>query len=467
MDISILSEINEWWVRGRVNESFLEPVERNITSEILQVMDERQIILLEGPRRVGKTSIMFHIIQRLLEKKNPPRHILYVSLDDPLISKENFFEALISIIENNLIRERIQAAKFKIYLFLDEITHLKDWEFYLKRYYDRKYPIKFIVSSSAASFLAKKSRESLVGRIFRFGISPFSFAEFLKLISANEEMVERQKRLAIHWEDFFSEPDAEVLYKNLQRTSKDMAFDLKNLEINLYQFLLNGGFPEFLQLRSERAVRQYFPENVIERVVYHDIPETFSIDDRGLLESLLLYSIFHSGSIININEISSSYHATRQTVSGYLYYLQASMLIRLLEKYAKTKASRLRAFRKLYTIDAGLYTHLQRLTPVQIEQRGLQGQLAEIAVFSMLNSYTKLSERIFYYREREAEVDFVVETVKCPVPIEVKYRTAPEEIKGIRHFTERFNSRAAVVITKDMLMLEGKVLFVPLRLFLS
>jgi predicted AAA+ superfamily ATPase len=147
-------------------------------------------------------------------------------------------------------------------------------------------------------------------------------------------------------------------------------------------YLLNGGFPEFLQLKGERAIKQYFPETIIERVVFHDIPETFNAADRGLLQNLFLYSIFHSGRVININEIAGSFRATRQTVSDYLHYLQASMLVRLLEKYAKTEASRLRAFRKLYTVDTGLYVYLQSLSPAQIEARGILGLLAEIASFS-------------------------------------------------------------------------------------
>ena len=73
-----------------VRDSFLEPVQRNVTPEIMQAIDERQIILLEGPRRVGKTSIIFHVIQALIDKGINPTHIIYISLDDPLIKKERF-----------------------------------------------------------------------------------------------------------------------------------------------------------------------------------------------------------------------------------------------------------------------------------------------------------------------------------------------------------------------------------------
>ena len=467
MDIQILGEINEWWVTGRVRGSSLEPVPRKITPEIEQVMEESQIILLEGPRRVGKTSILFHLIQGLLDRGVPSKSIIYASLDDPLISKGNFFEELIDLIETHLTGSKLQSQRARIYLFLDEVTHIKEWELYLKRYYDQKYPFKFIVSSSAASFLVKKGRESLVGRLFRFHVTPFSFSEFLRLKSVPEEMRKYTEEVEHFWELFFATGDGKTLFHGIQKVSRKTELRQKEIGIHLHQFLLSGGFPEFLQLKGERAIRQYFPENIVERVVYHDIPEAFHVADRGLLQDLLLYSIFHSGSIININEIAASYGATRQTVSDYLYYLQASMLIRILEKYAKTEASRLRAFRKIYTVDTGLYIHLQRLSPVQIDQRGLAGQLAEIVTFSQLTTYLRASGKLFYFRERDLEVDFITETPGGIIPVEVKFRGTPKNINGIRYGMERFKAKGAVVVTKDLLKFEDNILFVPLRLFLS
>lgn len=467
MDITILRDINDWWVTGSVQDSFLEPVTRKITADILSAMKERQTILLEGPRRVGKTSIIFHIIQNLLGQGIDPRQIIYVSLDDPLIQKERFFEKLIELIETHLITGKIQTIKGKLYFFLDEVTHLEDWELYIKRYYDQKYPFKFIVSSSAASFLVKKGRESLAGRLFRFRIAPFSFSEFLHLRAARRELVDISGKAGLVWAEYFESRERDALLYGLKKLAKDTTLHSKEADIYLRQYLLNGGFPEFLQLKGARDIRQYFPENVIERVIYHDIPEAFKAADRGLLQNLLLYSIFHSGSIININELAAAYNATRQTVSDYLYYLQASMLVRLLEKYAKTESSRLRAFRKLYTIDPGLYVHLQRLTTAQIEEKGSLGQLAEIATFSQLNAYLGLPERLFYYREREMEVDFVIDDARSPVCVEVKFRTAPDDIKGVRYFMEKFNTKTALVITKDTLKEDNGILFVPMRLFLG
>lgn len=467
MDIAVLRDINNWWTTGRVKASFLEPVPRKIMPEIMEAMDERQIILLEGPRRVGKTSIIFHVIHNLINKGIDPKRVIYISLDDPLISKERFFEKLTDTIETYLIGRQLLSLKEKMFIFLDEVTHLKDWELYLKRYYDQRYPFKFVVSSSSASFLVKKGRESLAGRIFRFKVSPFSFSEFLQLKAADKETVNLQNRLYSLWEDYFAKPDNNSLFDALLKAAKKTALYNSETHVHMHQFLMNGGFPEFLQLKSEKLISRYFSENIIERVVYHDIPETFGIGDRALLQNLMLYSVFHSGSIININEIAASYNATRQTVSDYLYYLQASMLVRLLEKYAKTAASRLRAFRKLYTVDTGLYAHLQRLSPSQIEQRGMLGQLAEIAVFSQLNSFRTISENLFYFRERDMEADFVIETPGGIIPVEVKYRESITDLKGIKYCMEKFKSKIAFVITKDTLNADDKILFVPMRLFLA
>ena len=111
--------------------------------------------------------------------------------------------------------------------------------------------------------------------------------------------------------------------------------------------------------------------------------------------------------------------------------------------------------------------HLQRLTTAQIEEKGSLGQLAEIATFSQLNSYRGLAERLFYYRERDMEVDFVIDDARSPVCVEVKFQTSPEDIKGVRYFMEKFKTRTALVITKDTLKADANILFVPMRLFLG
>lgn len=116
MNINILREINEWWVTGRVRKDFLEPVPRTIIPKILQAMDNRQIILLEGARRVGKTSIIFHLIDELIRQGISSKHLIYISLDDPLIEKEGFFEGLVKIIETYLLENRIHSSRERFYL---------------------------------------------------------------------------------------------------------------------------------------------------------------------------------------------------------------------------------------------------------------------------------------------------------------------------------------------------------------
>lgn len=465
MEFAVLQEINHWWQSGRVRDNLLEKVERDIFAEVADALDERQILLLEGPRRIGKTSLMYQLINRILSMKVDPRRIIYLSLDDPLIEKENLFGNLINLIENALLGEPLLKSKEAIYLFLDEVTRLEGWELYLKRYYDQKYPLKFIVSSSSVAFLRKKVKESLVGRIITFPLSSFSFFEVLKLQGGNEDLREIYTGKKNIWQRFIKGGSLQSVHKQLRKFEREVSFFKKDVDLKVKRYLLEGGFPEYLQLRNPRAKEHYFWENVVERTIFYDIPEIFRVEDRTLLQKLLIHSIFHSGSIINIVDLANSYDSPRQTISTYLNYLQASLLLQLLEKYARTAASRLRAFKKVYPMDTGLVVNLRRLDLQKLELQGLWGQLAEIAVFDSLRHNFPTS-RFYYFRQRDKEVDFVLDLPERLLPVEVKYRGNVLDIRGLEHFREKFKVKEGIVVTKDDLGFKNNILYIPLRLIL-
>ena len=129
------------------------------------------------------------------------------------------------------------------------------------------------------------------------------------------------------------------------------------------------------------------------------------------------------------------------------------------------------AFKKVYTADPGLFVNIQRLDVTKIETYGLWGILAELSVFLHLKNYT--NGRIYYYRERDKEVDFVIDSTPLLIPIEVKYLTetifkwGKRGIPGIFYFMDRFQTKRTLVISRDHLQLDDQIMFVPLRLFLS
>jgi predicted AAA+ superfamily ATPase len=460
----VLIEINHWWTINAIRPELLEKVERRIFPQVLSAMQERQALLFQGPRRVGKSTLMFHLIHHLLQNGYDPKLIIYASMDDPLLKKETFFEDIIGLLENLILGKPILECSKNIYLFLDEITRLENWELFVKRFIDQKYPFKFILSSSSASLLQKRSQESLVGRVIEFNVPPFSFSEYAELMNI-DVICQQREILEPFWQEFFQTMNAEQLTSGLANIDKQQRFHQKEFDLTLRAYLRDGGFPEFLQLQDSFFKTRYFWDNVAERTLYYDIPEIFRINDRELLQKLFVYCISHSGSMMNMAELATSFAVPRQTISNYLSYLNAGLLVHSLEKYAKTAASRLRAFKKVYACDQGLVVHLQRFNTQQIDEKGLWGQLCEIAVFSQLRHYHPA--RIYYYRDREREVDFVIDIHGQLIPIEAKYRESISIPTGLTHFKNHFHTDFEIVITKNHFEQRESVLFVPLRLFLS
>jgi hypothetical protein len=463
-NVDVLIEVNHWWTRGDIRPELLEKVERVMFRHLLDALKERQVVLIQGPRRVGKTSLMFQLIHHLIRTGVDPKHILYASMDDPLLDKRSLFTDIIALLENILLGHPILEGGKRIYLFLDEIVHFEGWELIVKRFYDQKYPFKFILSSSSSALLESRTKESLVGRAMVFHLTPFSFSEYAQLkgskyISGWREFLEPL------WSRFFLKGDADELIRGLKEVDREQRLREKEIDLTLRGYLYEGGFPEFLQMENPVIRSRYFWENVAERVLYHDIPEIFRVEDRDLLQKLFIYCVSHSGSMVNIVELGRDFGAPRQTISNYLNYLKSALLIQPLAKYARTTAGRLRSFKKIYACDSGMVVHLQRLSREQVEGRGLWGILAEIAVLTQLQRYCPYAH-IYYYRERDREVDFAVEFNGRLIPVEVKYRREVEVPNGLLLFKRRFKTDFELLITRGRFSTSETVLFVPMRLFL-
>lgn len=349
---------------------------------------------------------------------------------------------------------------------MDEVTHIDNWEFYLKRYYDQKYPFKFFVCSSSATFLKKRSKESLAGRIISYQLFPFSFVEFLRLKTASKDLILLYEDLSSLWEEAFNDWDQEVMDKKLSPLSSKFLFFEEEIRRYLKSYLLEGGFPEYLSLKEGRARERYFWDNVAERIVYRDIPEIFGVEDKELLQKILIYSVENAGQMLNTVDMADSFDTSRQTVSLYLYYLCSGLLIELLKKYAKTEAGRMKGYKKVYPVDTGLFINLLKTPLEKIEASGLWGRMVEILVYQLLRRYAKRN-KIYYYRERDKEVDFVLDTYPHPLPIEVKYRKEPKELQGLFRFKALFKAKDSLVITKDTLEFKDQILYVPLWMFVS
>ncbi len=182
VELSTLTRFNEWWISGHLRTELVKKYRRPSFARILNYMDDRQIILLYGLRRVGKTTLLYQIIDELLSRGVEAKRILYFSFDE----SDAEIDSVIEMYETGILRSPIKSNG-RVYIILDEVQKGRDWENRIKIYYDLHPGIKFIISGSASLNVQKRSSETLAGRLYSFHIHPLDFSEFLTLKGINPE----------------------------------------------------------------------------------------------------------------------------------------------------------------------------------------------------------------------------------------------------------------------------------------
>jgi predicted AAA+ superfamily ATPase len=199
--LELLGFYNKWWLTGKIPRELYQDFKRGIFS-ILEgglpyASVSNRIISLIGLRRTGKTTILYQLIQSLLNKIDPKR-VLFLNISDPLIANNSqFLEDLLKEYQKTILQENFSQLTEPVYIFFDEIQYLPGWELFLKRYIDLKFKIKFIITGSASLKIVKKSKESLVGRLDEQRLHPLSFREFIEF--KYHKLQTKEKNLIIHF----------------------------------------------------------------------------------------------------------------------------------------------------------------------------------------------------------------------------------------------------------------------------
>jgi len=125
-----LERFNEWWFTGKVRRELALPFRRYAFSRIMESLSERQILLLTGSRRVGKTTLLYQAIQSLLETVAPSK-ILYFSFEESLVSLKEVLE----FYEKKVLMKPFDEVD-RVFIFFDEVQYVENWPSVLKQFYD-------------------------------------------------------------------------------------------------------------------------------------------------------------------------------------------------------------------------------------------------------------------------------------------------------------------------------------------
>jgi len=394
-----LNYFNPWWRTGRVDKK-LTGRKRRIFEEVLKYMDLRQILMFTGLRRVGKTTLMFQIIDWLIKEKNiNPVKILYYSFDEVAGS----IEEIISTYEKEILKDNISEQK--IYLFFDEIQKLEDWSSKIKVFYDIYANIKIFISGSASLNLVINTRESLVGRFFDFLIDTLDFEEYLE-------------------------------FKNI-KIDKEME---KTFEVNLIKsfedFLKSGGFIEALELEDIKLAR-YFREGIIEQLIFKDLPATFSINYPDLLYKIVKIIASRPGIYLDYKNIAQDLKYDQRTISDYVSYLEYSMLVR-----------------KVFNYSSNYLTTEKKMKRAYLTNSAFNYATNGVSDFSLIVEQYFIDffkAKYFYRSPQKEEVDIILKGTDNPIPLEIKIRNVigKEDLIPIFKFLKKFKLQKGYIITKN------------------
>ncbi len=409
MEKAKLEEFNHWWISGKVDIDLALPFKRDNYSEIENHLDKRFILALVGLRRVGKTTTMYQIIQKLIEEKINKSNILFFSFDEVSVKLSDVLETYKEIHSKDLRAE-------KIYIFLDEIQKCEGWENELKKYYDLYPKLKFIISGSESLFIRKKTKETLAGRIFEFTLTPFTFREYLRFNKIEESEFKYETKI----KPFFN------------------------------KFAEKGGFPETFSFETDKDFKEYIRALVVDKIVYKDIPRMFKLEDHDFLRVLLELISTNPGMYIDYQSLSKQFEKDRRVIKDYLNYLKESFLITILGNYRKGSITTLRKRKRAYPTDNAL-TYLYK---PKIEEDFFGRMIETMAV-------NKLKASSFW--KNGGEIDIVHENI----PIEVKYQEKinSEDFKTVKEFMKKFNKKEGLMLTKneekEIKFEEGTIKLIP------
>lgn len=365
MELARISEQNPWWTTGTVRDELCPPFERDMVSVLATSLSERRVRLLRGPRRTGKSTVLYQLVRRLLSSGTDPRRILYFSFD----GEKARVADLLNHFKNDVLGEPIPGAG-KLYFLLDEVQKAPGWSEDVKLNYDLYPNIKFVLSGSTSFQMAGGAAESLAGRASEAVLLPMSFAEFLGVRGIGGPRP--------------GEPLEEFLIAE------------NSIRPYFSNYLLTGGFPELAGEDRFLEVQEYVQSSVVQRAVYGDLFAAGGVGDPESLMALVRTICGTPGMIINHDALGKAIGRDRRTVGSYLARLEQAMIIRTIGCLRGGALASSRKGRKAYPISTALTYAFGGPDP---DDR-VRGLIAETAALNSIGAG-------HYWRKGGKEIDFV------------------------------------------------------------
>lgn len=407
----IVELLNPWWKQNSVSKELSKPYKRHIFPKLFDLISYKQIIILSGLRRVGKTTLLYQIMEHLI-KNNNSKHIFYFNFD----KRVKDLTEILNVYEEST---NIDWKKEKIFIFLDEIVKLNGWGDKIKLIYDAFPNIKFVISSSSSIKLEEEAIKNLAGRYFLINIKPLSFKEYL-------ELREKDKFL-----------------KNQNLWEKEIKNEFK-------EYLLKS-FPEIINWGDKYLVKDYLRTTIIDKIIKEDIPDKFKNVNRDLILNLI--EIFYSepGMYIDYDSLSKKLRISKKTLINHIYYLEFSYLIKKIKNF---RVNLLSSSKKM-----------QRIYPYWWSLTLCYSDNFDKIMENVIASFMDIN---YYWRKNGKEIDFLIVDKKEIIPIEVKNKIEVDKnnLINMKYFLNKYNIKEGFIIyngKKDKIITNSRnINFIPL-----
>ncbi|MBE6324719.1 MAG: ATP-binding protein [Bacteroidales bacterium] len=366
-----------------------------LKSRIKEPRDKIQVI--SGPRQVGKSTL----VKQVLQDAGMP--YMVVSADNPDSRNTDWIGEVWST-----ARARMKAAGAEQFLLvIDEVHKVRNWSEAVKKEWDEDtfndLELKVVILGSSRLLLKDGLTESLAGRYELIRMPHWSYAEMR---------------------------------------------DAFNLDLNRYIYF--GGYPGGARyVEDERRWRKYIKDSIVAPAIERDVLMTKTVYKPALMKQLFEVGCAYSGKELSFNKMLGQLQDAGNvtTLAGYLTTLDESRLLCGMHKYARDNARKYNSVPKLmvyntalFSVQSGMGFNKAITSPVA------WGRWVESSVGAfLLNMADEFDYRLYYWREREDEVDFVIEAEDKLIAIEVKSGRRSNN-QGLSEFKKRYNPDFSLVV---------------------
>jgi predicted AAA+ superfamily ATPase len=374
---------------------------RKIFSDLEKHLSKKQVTVLTGMRRTGKTTL----VKQLMEASNIEQKLFFDL--EKLEDRDRFDIRNYDLIITRLSEEGIDFSR-KVMICIDEIQLLLNIPSVIKYLYDH-YDIKFIVTGSSSYYIKNKFQESMAGRKRIFEIFPLDFGDYLTFKKYNYKSTENL-----------------LLLENTLSVTEE-------LQKHYEDYCSFGGFPEVV-VTNDILEKKDLLQDILSSYINIDLIQIADIKKIPELRHIIKLLATIIGSKLDISKIANTVNLSRPTVENYIYLLENTYFIKTIPVYSLNADREIVKARKVYFLDNGIASQFAELS---------SGSKFENAIFNQLHHFGEVS---YYQLKTGQEIDFIINK---EIAFEVKETAQEIDYRKMMNLAKNVNIKKGFVLGKN------------------